>query len=96
MTNWKPLLTEIEKEFVKREATKPAPFRTTYTSLQLTIDDTYIPTIRLGEDDMEDTLPGIGFGQDVWEAMSAGLELGEEVPFDLDLCRATRGQFYNE
>jgi len=86
MTSWKPLLTEIEKQIVEREAAKPAPSRSTYVSLHLTIEEPEIPTIKLNEDDMEDTLPGIG----------AGIELGEEVPFDLDLCRAKRGQFYNE
>jgi hypothetical protein len=38
-----------------------------------------IPTIKLDENDMEDTLPGLG----AWEDMSKGIELGEHIPFPL-------------
>jgi hypothetical protein len=66
-------LTPSERDFLAREMRLLSDKKTLPLELQLPKPEIEIPTVRLDEDDMEDTLPGVG------EPLS-GFDLGFEVP----------------
>jgi hypothetical protein len=68
-------LTPSERDFLAREMRLVSDRKTLPLQLRIEKPEIEIPTVRLDENDMEDTIPGVG------EPL-LGFDLGVEVPSD--------------